>query len=146
MAEPTTTAQPEAIPLHPEVFTTDARGQWQLAGTRCRNCGAHFFPRRTVCAKCLSTETEVVPLSTRGKLYTYTVVHQSTPEFRTPYILGYVDLPEGVRVLAPLADLEVDRVRIGMPLELWVEPVRTDAEGRSVIGYRLHAVQEVPHG
>lgn len=146
MAEPATTAQVEAIPLHPEVLITDARGQWQLAGTRCRNCGAHFFPRRTVCAKCLSDQTETVPLNTRGTLYTYTVVHQSTPEFRTPYILGYVDLPEGVRVLAPLADVKIDAVRIGMPLELRVEPVRTNAEGRTVIGYRLHAVAEVPHG
>lgn len=74
-------------------------------------------------------------------LYTYTVVFQSTPEFRTPYLLGYVDLPEGVRVLAPLADLAVDDVRIGMPLRLVVEPVRTDAEGRAVLGYRLHRAQ-----
>lgn len=117
-----------------------------LAGTRCRRCGTYFFPRRTVCAQCLSEETETVPLSHRGVLYTFTVVYQSTPEFKTPYILGYADLSERVRVLAPLAEIEVDRVQIGMPLQLRVEPVRTDAQGRAVMGYRWHPGGEVPRG
>ncbi len=129
--------------LQPGIFVEDARGTLRLGGTRCRACGTHYFPRRQICAKCLSPETETVPLSDAGVLYTYTVVYQSTPEFRTPYILGYVDLPEGVRVLAPLAEIEAQDVRIGMPLLLRVEPVRTDAEGRAILGYRLHRALEV---
>jgi len=140
MAEPASTAAP-MVPLQPGIFVDDASGVPRLAGTRCRTCGTYYFPRRQVCAQCLGTDTETVPLSERGVLYTYTVVYQSTPEFRTPYLLGYVDLPEGVRVLAPLADLAVDDVRAGMPLRLVVEPVRTDAQGRVVLGYRLHRAQ-----
>lgn len=124
--------------LAPGIFVEDATGTLHLAGTRCRACGTHFFPRRQICARCLSPDTETVPLSDHGVLYTYTVVRQSTPEFRTPYVLGYLDLPEGVRVLAPLADVEPDAVGIGMPLLLRVEPVRTDAEGRTIVGYRLY--------
>lgn len=142
MAEPA--MPPAVVPLQPGIFVDDAGGTPRLAATRCRTCGAHYFPRRQVCAQCLGTDTEVVPLSDRGVLYTYTVVHQSTPEFRTPYILGYVDLPEAVRVLAPLAEIEVDDVRIGMPLRLQVEPVRTDPEGRAVLGYRLYRAQPAP--
>lgn len=145
MAEPATKDEAATVSLHPEIFVTNPQGELQLAGTRCRACGQHFFPRRQICARCLSADTETVPLSERGVLYTYTVVRQSTPEFRTPYILGYVDLPEGVRVLAPLADVEPDVVRIGMPLLLRVEPVRTDAEGRMILGYRLHPAVEVAH-
>lgn len=142
MADPATQPAP-MVPLRPGIFIDDAAGTPRLAGTRCRNCGTHYFPRRQICAKCLSADTDTVPLSDAGVLYTYTVVYQSTPEFRTPYILGYVDLPEGVRVLAPIVDLEPGDVRIGMPLILRVEPVRTDAEGHAVLGYRLRRALEV---
>ncbi|HYM90718.1 MAG TPA: OB-fold domain-containing protein, partial [bacterium] len=104
--------------------------------------GAHFFPRRLVCARCLSLAMATVPLNTRGTLYTYTTVYQSTPEFPTPYLLAYIDLPEGVRLLAQLVGVGPAEVRIGMPLELRVETVGTEAGGRPVLGYRLHAVPE----
>lgn len=149
MAETSTTAPAAPVPVHAAVFAEGA-DLARIVGARCRQCGTSFFPRRTVCAQCLSTDVEIVPLSTRGALYTYTIVHQSTPEFATPYILAYGDLREGVRVLAPLAGLSADDVRIGMALELRVEPVRTDAQGRVVMGYRWYpaadAAGEVRHG
>lgn len=141
MAEPAMQSAP-AVPLQPGIFVEDAGGTLRLAGTRCRACGAHFFPRRQICARCLSADMETVPLGERGILYTYTVVHQAAPGFPTPYILGYADLPDGVRVLAPLADIDPDEVQIGMPVILRVEPVRTDAEGRTLIGYRWHRGEE----
>jgi len=138
MAEGSVTAQAAMVPLSPGVFETDPQGEPHLVGARCRQCGTFFFPRREVCARCLSADVEVVPLSAAGTLYTYTVVHQSTPEFPTPYILAYVDLPEGVRLLAPLAGVAADQVRVGMRLRLRVEPLRTDATGRTILGYRLY--------
>lgn len=145
VAESTTAPPAASVPLQPGLFEAGADGALRLVGTRCRQCGARFFPRRAVCARCLSPDTEVVPLSSRGTLYTYTVVYQSTPEFRTPYLLAYVDLPEGVRLLAPLEGLAPDQVQIGIALDLRVEAVRRDAEGRAVIGYRLYPAAEVTH-
>ncbi len=136
----------EAVFLRPGLFEVDAAGAAHLVGVRCEGCGARFFPRRRVCARCLSREMTTVPLSTRGTLYTYTTVHQSTPEFATPYLLAYVDLPEGVRLLAQLSGVQPGEARIGMPLELRVEPVRTTPEGRRVLGYRLHPGPAVDHG
>jgi uncharacterized OB-fold protein len=130
-------ATAEPIPLRPGLFVADDTGRLRLAGSRCARCGAHYFPRRLVCARCLATDLSVVGLSPQGTVYTYTVVHQSTPEFPTPYVLAYVDLPEGVRVLAPLA-ADASQVRIGMPVELCVEPVRTAPDGRPVLAYRAH--------
>ncbi len=132
-----------AVPLRPGLFETDAAGAVRLVASRCRECGAHFFPRRLVCARCLSRDMATVPLGTRGILYTYTTVYQSTPEFPTPYLLAYVDLPEGVRLLAQLTGVPPDQVRIGMLLELRIEPVHTDAEGRPVLGYRVYPGEEV---
>lgn len=138
MAEIAATERSHVVPISPGIFEGDLQGEPRLVGARCRQCGTCFFPRREVCARCLSAETEVVPLSTSGTLYTYTVVHQSTPEFPTPYILAYVDLPEGVRLLAPLVGVAADQVRVGMRLRLRVEPLRTDAAGRTILGYRLY--------
>lgn len=129
-----------AVPLRPGLFEVDAAGRMRLVATRCEACGAHFFPRRRVCARCLHPTTAAVPLSTRGTLYTYTIVHQSTPAFRTPYVLAYADLPEGVRLLAQVVAAPAD-VRIGMPLELRVEPVGVNADNRPVLGYRFHPAQ-----
>ena len=134
----------ETVPLRPGLFETDTAGTVRLVASRCQECGAHFFPGRLVCARCRSDRMVTAPLSSRGVLYTYTTVYQSTPEFQTPYILAYVDLPEGVRLLAQLVGAPPDEVRIGMSLELRVEPVRADAEGRPVLGYRFHPAGEVP--
>jgi len=145
--EPAPTGVVDGAPvfLRPELFEVNAAGRVCVVGTRCEACGAHFFPRRRVCARCLSPTTVTVPLSPRGALYTYTTVYQSTPEFPTPYLLAYVDLPEGVRLLAQLV-APPSEVRIGMRLDLRVEPVRVDAEGRAVLGYRLYPASEDGHG
>jgi uncharacterized OB-fold protein len=126
-----------AVPLRPGLFEAGAGGSLRLVGTRCDVCGAHFFPRRRVCARCRSAAATTVPLSTRGTLYTYTTVHQSTPQFTTPYVLAYADLPEGVRLLAQLVAAPGD-IHIGMPVELRVEAVDVTADGRPVLGYRFH--------
>jgi uncharacterized OB-fold protein len=134
-----------AIPLRPGLFEADAGGRLRLLVTRCEACGAHFFPRRRVCARCLASTVTTVPLSTRGTLYTYTTVHQSTPQFATPYVLGYADFPEGVRVLAQVVAAP-DEVRIGMAVELRIEPVEGAAGDAPRLGYRFHRAAEGSDG
>ena len=45
---------------------------------------------------------EALVLSRRGRLYSYTVGRMDSTHFKAPYSVGLVDLPEGVRVFAPL--------------------------------------------
>lgn len=94
-----------------------------MTGSRCSSCGACFYPQRSVCSRCLA-ELEPVELSTRGTVYTYTVVHQAGPGFETPYTLVYVDLPEGVRMLGQLDG----EPAIGIEVELSGERFRPVAE------------------
>lgn len=112
-------------------------GSGHLLGSRCRSCGAHFFPVREVCSGCLSDHMETVGFSTRGTLYTYSVVRQSTPAFDVPYALGYVDFPEGVRIMGQISGCEIDEIRIGMPMVLSLEPFGEDEEGNPLTGYRF---------
>ena len=117
-------------------------GTGNLLGSRCRSCGAHFFPIREACAGCLSQDLETVKFSTEGVLYTHTIVRQSTPQFETPYALGYVDFPEGVRIMGQLSSIEFDNIEVGMPMELSLEPFGTDDEGNELTGYRFRPAEE----
>lgn len=124
------------VPFRPKLMRFgDGRGV--LVGGRCRACGAAYFPAPEVCARCGGLELEPIDLSRQGVVYTYTVVRQSTPEFQTPYVLVYVDLPEGVRVLGQLVGCEPETVRVGMPVEVVFQEVGKDPQGRPVIGWRF---------
>jgi uncharacterized OB-fold protein len=116
-------------------------GTGNLLGSRCRACGAHFFPIREACAGCLSQDLETVKFSTEGTLYTYSVVRQSTPAFEVPYALGYVDFPEGVRIMGQIAGIEFDEITIGMPMTLALESFGEDAEGNALTGYRFRPTE-----
>ncbi len=133
MTGSTTTAsfRPGELEIHPD-------GSGNLLGSRCSSCGSSFFPVREACSGCLSRDLETVPLSTRGILYTFSVVRQSTPQFEVPYALGYVDLPEGLRIMGQIGGCDIEDIHIGMPLELVLEPFGHDHEGAPLTGFRFH--------
>jgi uncharacterized OB-fold protein len=131
--------QPETVPksFRPVAFEVTAEGDGFLLGSHCGNCGAHFFPVRAACSGCLHNNLETVRFSRAATLYTFSVVRQSTPAFEVPYTLGYVDLPEGVRVMTQLSGRDPEDYEIGMSLELAVEPFGVDDEGNEVVGFRF---------
>ena len=110
-----------------------------LVGSRCSACGLSTFPERAFCRRCWADSMEPVELSRTGRLYTWTTVHAAQPGYPTPSVLGYVDLPEGVRVLAPLDVVEAE-LRAGLALALTLGPVRFEDDGTAVTGYRFRTV------
>jgi len=116
-------------------------GTGNLLGSRCRSCGAHFFPIREACSGCLSADLEIVGFSTEGTLYTYSVVRQSTPDFEVPYVLGYVDFPEGVRIMGQISGIEPEEITIGMAVGLVLEPFGEDDDGNPLTGYRFKPLE-----
>jgi uncharacterized OB-fold protein len=91
-----------------------------------RACGEHrltygtgpdgevvFFPRRT-------EGGQVRESAGRGVVYTFTVVRRhGHPYFRlrAPYVVAYVDLDEGFRMLAEV-DVDPDAAHVGMRVEV----------------------------
>jgi uncharacterized OB-fold protein len=133
------------IPIKEGYFTVpdDPSEPPRLYGTRCEDCDEHFFPRRAVCAKCLSERTTDVLLGPRGTLYSYTFVHfplfGSTRVEHIGYGVGQVDLPEGPRVQMPLAGKQED-YRVGQPLEAELEPMREEGD-RDVVILRFRPLE-----
>ena len=138
----------EQIPVAEDLFRVSADGA-ALVGSRCTGCGSYYFPKSLSCRNPACDEKSVkdVLLGRRGRLYSYTVQsYQPPPLFRmepwAPYAIGLVELPEGLRVLAMLTGFALDDIRIDTPVELVVEPLHTDAEGRTVLTHKYAPAAE----
>jgi uncharacterized protein len=97
------------------------RDAGRLVGTRCKSCEAVSWPGRAICHRCGSADGEPATLSAEGKVVTYTTVHVPRPGLEPPYILGQVDLPEGVLVFAHLRNLP-DGTRVPVPVRIVMAP------------------------
>ncbi len=112
-----------------------------LLGSRCRECATIYFPPRAICARCMKEGVlDALPLSRRGTLYTYTVIRQAPPRYPVPYAVGYVDLPEGVRVFAQMEGWQARELRLGEEMEISFETIRKDEQGHELIGYKFRPV------
>ena len=110
----------------------ESKGFWeacqrhQLYVQKCRGCGAFRYYPRALCPSCLSDKTEWVLSSGRGTVYTFTVTYQNqAPGFRDslPYVMAYVELDEGVRLLTNIVDCPPEQVKIGMAVEVTFDDV-----------------------
>lgn len=116
----------------------------QLIANRCMSCGEIFFPRTQICINCQSENLEDIKLSQRGKIYSVTVVMQQPPAYYkgpVPYAIGYVELPEGVRIETLFTDCDIETLRIGMDVELVIEKLHEDDEGREVMAYKFKPIK-----
>jgi uncharacterized OB-fold protein len=113
-------------------------GQPYLVGQRCRGCGAVYLGSRRACSKCTAAGPfDEIPLSRRGELYVWSIVHQSFPGVPVPYVVGVVDLPEGVAVRCNLIDVPPDpaHLRFGMPVEMTTGVSQQDRDGNDVVAF-----------
>jgi len=83
-----------------------------LIGRNTRTGRVHY-PPRPVCPFDDEGDVEYVPASGRATLYTYSVMRA-----KTPYIIAYVELEEGPRILTNIVGSGPDKLRIGQPLRL----------------------------
>ena len=121
---------------HPKPFANwETRAYWEGCGRgeivlqRCGACAKVQHRPRAICASCLSDDIEHFVASGRGQVYTYTVTHQNNARgFREacPYVLAYVELDEGPRLLTNVVGCDPESVRIGMPVVADFTPPEED--------------------
>ncbi|GAA5165357.1 MULTISPECIES: Zn-ribbon domain-containing OB-fold protein [Amycolatopsis] len=112
----------------------------RLLGSRCGRCATVAFPPREFCPACRATTGITgTALPAEGVVYSFTIVRQAPPGIEVPYVLAYVDLPDGVRVLGQVAGIEPDEVAIGLPVHLELTPFGRDDDGTELVGYRFRA-------
>lgn len=116
--------------------------QVRIIGSKCKECGEVMLGEVSTCANCACEETKIISLSQQGKLWTYTIIRHRPPgKYRgsdpfVPFAEGLVELPEGIRVLSVL-DCDIDKLEVGMALELVVFKLYVNEQGNDVIAFKF---------
>ena len=108
-----------------------------LYGVKCKKCGTPQFPpigqTIRVCTVCQSKDDfEDYKFSDKtGKLFSY-AVDQLQPTKNPPGLNGVVDFDGGGRLICELTDYELNKVKIGMPVEM---TFRKMFQGKGIVNY-----------
>ncbi len=137
----------EQVPCLEGWFTWPPVKEPHLLGSKCKRCGDYFFPQVSACGNpnCMSIDLEQVPLSRRGKLYSYTVNYFPAPapyvppDPFVPYAIGVMSLEkEKMKVLGQIvSNCDFKKLKIGMDIELVLETLYRDKEGRDVLVWKF---------
>ena len=103
-------------PVNPETERFwDATTEGTLLLKRCGACEETFHYPRARCPACGAPDTERFEASGRGTIYSYTVTRQTGGDYAeaTPFVLAYVELNEGPRMMTNVVDCDVDTVSVG---------------------------------
>lgn len=109
------------------IVTDENREYWQSARAHalklpfCMACETFFYPPRARCTTCLSDRVEYQPVSGRGTVQTWNIMHQVyDPSFksRAPYVVAVIRLEEGPQLVTNLLDTPKDEIRIDLPVRL----------------------------
>ena len=123
----TTPAHPQpalpapAPPVNPETrdfWTATAQGRLLLR--RCLDCSAVIWYPRTMCPECASLRTEWFEASGLGRIYSYTVNHRGEGAYRdsSPFVLAYVELDEGPRMMTNIVGADPADLAVGLPVQV----------------------------
>ncbi|MBM44864.1 MAG: DNA-binding protein [Acidimicrobiaceae bacterium] len=126
----------------------ESRGFWEGAGReelvlqRCTQCGLVQHRPRGLCAHCLDgANLEHFVASGAGTIYSFTVTEQNQAKGfaeACPYVMAYITLDEGPRLLSVIVDCELDEVAIGGRVQVgFVTQSRDDRETFAVPVFRL---------
>jgi uncharacterized OB-fold protein len=139
MSENVAGAEKKIIPLQEGLFAQGSDGKYHLVASRCNCCKLIFFPKRKYCGKCGSPDVEVINLSDRGKVFTFTQVDRKSMYtiIEPPYMQAEVEMPEGVHVFTILDKCDPKTVNFGMDVEVYVDKVKQDEQGNDIIAYKF---------
>ena len=113
-----------------------------LVGSRCETCKKTFFPKKIVCPNCFDSDLKEVPLSRKGRLHTYSVSAMGPPEMKKPYAIGFIDLPEGIRVFSILNGCEPwdEVLKVNMEMEMIISEIKKDESNDPIWSYKFRPV------
>jgi uncharacterized OB-fold protein len=108
---------PEAKPFW------DGTAEGRLLLPRCDDCQTVIWYPRPFCPECASLHVSWFEATGRGSIYSFTVNRRGQadlPDYRDAgtYVLAYVELDVGPRVMTNIVDCDPDAVRIGQAVEV----------------------------
>ena len=101
----------------------DATAEGRLLLPRCADCQTVIWYPRPYCPACASLNVVWFEASGRGSIYSFTVNRRGQADLSAyreagTYVLAYVELEEGPRVMTNIVDCDPESVKIGQPVQL----------------------------
>ncbi len=106
----------------------DALKEGKFVTTKCSACGTINFPPQADCPNCMTGRFEWVSLGKEAELVTFTYVQITPASFAEsgPYMIAIGRFPSGIKVLAWLEGVTVEKAKPGQKLRI---EARTSHEG-----------------
>jgi uncharacterized protein len=97
----------------------------------CDACGHHIWYPRSWCPVCQHDTVTWTTLSGRGIVYARTILHKAMGPWgdAAPFVIAYVELDEGPRVLTNVVSDDPGSIEIGTAVEAVFVPVDEPAHG-----------------
>lgn len=111
----TTLPSPDPF-VHDDVLPFwEATREHRLVLPRCTTCQTIIWYPRGFCSACGTFDVEWIDAAGTGTVYSCTVARKGQGAYQAaaPYLVAYVDLDEGPRLITNLIDCDVEAVRIG---------------------------------
>ena len=108
------TPAPAVVPETERFWAATAEGKLVLP--KCDVCATVIWYPKGICPECGSLDIGWVEASGEGVVYTFTVSRRGEGAYReaTPFVLAYVELDEGPRVMTNIVGCPPESVRIGL--------------------------------
>lgn len=125
-------------------FPSSLEDKPHIIASKCKKCGDLSVPSKVFCGKCDGTDMEQVLLSSRGKIYAFTIVRKALPGYELPSIVAMVKVPEddSLMIISQIRGCEIEDMKTGMEVETIVTELYTTLGGKKVIGYAFKPVKE----
>lgn len=101
----------------------------RLEFAHCIACDFLIHPARPICPRCRGRQLDIVGVSGRATLHSFTVNHKAWfPGQPVPYLIGLVELAEqpGLRLVTNVVNCKIEAVHIGMRLRVVFENLNDD--------------------
>ena len=101
-------------------FLIELRDNKRIMGIRCPTCNRVYVPARSACKDCFGQLDELVEVSDKGTLLTYTVCHQPNrvQPVEPPIVYGIIQLDGADNgIVHMLGEVDFEQLRIGMRVQ-----------------------------
>ena len=120
----------EQLPTPTPATTLETETFWEAAAEgrfilpRCNECDEVIWYPRLFCPACGSNDVGWFEASGQGTVYSFTVVERGQGGWKdhSPYVLAYVELAEGPRMLTNVIDIDPDDVAVDMAVSVRFDP------------------------
>jgi uncharacterized OB-fold protein len=117
---------PAGLPTPPPPVNPETREFWAAAAQgrllvkRCEDCQGLIWYPRAICPDCGSMRTQWLQVSGLGRVYSYTINHRGEGAYAgaPPYVLAYVQLDEGPKVMTNIVGTEDAELAIGAQVQV----------------------------